>query len=228
MNEYKKAVLFDFDGTLVDLTNYVKWEDVRKNIAQIYLKNGVPAKLTVRYTDPASLHSRMNEYGVNLFNPKFFAKLQRTISRTIEKYEMQVTKNVMLMPGCLETLQWLKDKGIKIGIISLNGRRLISEVLKKTNIESYIDAIYFRDSFGKPKPFPDHALSCLGKFRCEPKNAFMVGDSPVDMLTAKRAKIIPIGITTGMYLKEELLKAGAHKTIENMQELIRLVRQGRG
>lgn len=58
----------------------------------------------------------------------------------------------------------------------------------------------------------------------DPKNSLMVGDSPTDMLTAKRAGITPIGITTGIHLKEELLKAGTHKTIEKMRELIPFIK----
>lgn len=127
------------------------------------------------------------------------------------------------MNGCPAILRHLRSKGIKVGIISLNSKRVVEGVLKNTGLADFIDIPFTRDSPSRPKPFPDHIFNCLDMLRCEQRDAIMVGDGILDMLAAKRAGVLSVGIPGDIYLKEELREAGANETIENLSELIHLL-----
>ena len=216
-----RAVLFDFDGTLFDLN--ANWLGARKRVVQTYLEYGVPTRVVMRYLGPLSMYSGMYDKVVDTFSPEDFAEMQLQASKVLERYEMQAMDKATRMNGCPAILRHLKSRGVKVGIISLNGKRVIRGVLKKTGSTGFIDALFTRDSPGRPKPYPDHILNCLNILRCKPRSAIMVGDGVTDMLAAKRAGILSVGIPKGIHPKEELRGAGANKTIENLHELTHLL-----
>lgn len=217
-----RAVLFDFDETLFHLN--VNWQKARKCVVQTYLKYGVPIKVIMRYLDPLLMYSGMYDKVVDDFSPEDFAKMQRQVSKVIERYEIQTMNKATCMNGCPAILRHLKSRGIKVGIISRNGKRVIGGVLKNNGLTNFIDALFTRDSPGRPKPYPDHILDCLNILRCKPRSAIMVGDDITDMLAAKRARVLSVGVPKGIHPKEELRGAGANKTIENLRELTRLLK----
>jgi len=215
-----RTVLFDFDRTLFNLN--INWQEARKCLVQTYLEYGVPTRVVMRYLSPFSMYSGMYDKIVDDFSSGDFAKMQHQASKILERYEMQAMDKATCMNGCPAILRHLKNKGIKVGIISLNGKRVIGGVLKNTGLTNFIDALCTRDLSGKPKPYPDHIFNCLNILLCKPRNAIMVGDGIMDMLAAKHAGILSVGIPKGIHLKEELRGAGADKTIENLHELTRL------
>jgi len=216
-----RAVLFDFDGTLFNLT--IDWQEARKCVAQTYLEYGVPTRVVMRYLSPFSMYSGMYDKVVDDFSSGDFAKMQHQVSKVLERYEMQAMDKATCMNGCPAILRHLKNRGIKVGIISQNSKRVIEGVLKNTSLTDFIDALFARDLPGRPKPYSDHIFNCLRILLCEPRDAIMVGDGIVDMLAAKCAGVLSVGIPKGIHLKEELRGAGADKTIDNLHELVRLL-----
>ncbi|RLF19329.1 MAG: hypothetical protein DRN15_03910 [Thermoprotei archaeon] len=214
-----KAILFDLDKTLIEVGDYVDWLKGRQDMVKVYLKHGISAKILIRYTDPGRLFAEMYNELARMFPDDRVIAIQREASNVLSMHELKALDKVRLMPGCLDVLRYFKRKGIKIGVVSLNGEKVVYEALRRTGIYHYIDIYFSRDSPGRPKPYPDHILNCLKELKCNVKEAVFIGDSLVDIEAAKRARVIPIGIATGFFTEEELLAAGAKLVVSSLSEL---------
>lgn len=224
-----KAVLLDFDGTLVDMSfagAYLR--DMRRRVAELCIYAGVHPKITLKYSDPYELL-------VSMYKDPVFAEslgdrvslLIHSISKVIEEYEEKTIPYTKCMPGCTEFIKELKDLNVKVCIVTLQSLKVTKAILKREELLNYIDAIYTRDSPGKPKPFKDHVIACLNEFNVNRDSAVMVGDTLIDLWAAEEAGVPFIGISTGLLLKEELLEAGANIVIEGLSELLSLLK-GKG
>ncbi len=216
-----KCVVFDFDRTLVNLTNFVDWGRVRQLSVQTYLEQGVPEDLVKQHSQEhlLSFLNRMYEEILRIFPRDKARKIQAAVYEAIEECETGGISNAHLMPGCREALEWLRNRGVKIGIASFNSAKVVNETLKLRNLNSFFDAVVARSIDYRMKPNSDQLLLCVEKMSCKAQNSVAVGDSSKDITAAKRAGILAIGVSTGSSSAEELLAAGAHKTIEGLSEL---------
>lgn len=215
------CVIFDFDLTLVNLSDFVDWGRARWLIIQTYLKHGVPKNL-VRKHSQGGLLSVLNgvyEELLRLFSPDEAESIQAKAFKAMEECEAEGIFNARLMPGCLEALQWLRGKGLEIGIVSSNSGGVINEILRLHGLDSFIDVAVARDVRYRMKPHPDQFIACMKKIGCEPQNTVAVGDASRDMRAAKEADILAIGVLTGLASKEEFSAAGADKIISDLHEL---------
>ena len=216
-----RCVVFDFDRTLVNLTDFVDWEHARRLIIQTYLKNGAPENLVRRFSRGSFylLLIKIHEGLLKCLPPNEAEKIQAAVFGVLEESEAEGAFNSQLMPGCPETLQWLKNKGVKIGIASSNSYRVIKEILRLHTLNPFIDALVARDIRYRMKPHPDQFLLCMKKIGCKSQNGVAVGDSRWDIVAAKEAGMFAIGILTGLTGREELLAVGPDKIIRSLHEL---------
>lgn len=135
--------------------------------------------------------------------------------------------DVKILPGSMEVLRWLQERGTKIGVATMNSRIVAQEVLTKTGIMHFADAVFYRDSPGRSKPYPDHVLGCLKEMKCSPEETMYVGDGLSDMEAAKAAGVYAVGISgirVEGYAEEEIKYAGAKKIIKSLSELPSIIR----
>ena len=218
-------MIFDFDRTLVNLLDFTDWNNARRLVAKSYLENHVPKNIVTKHNQgPFKLfynvyHELVPKYPLNLLK-----KIQSDASRALEKFEVEGALKAKLMPKCRETLEWIRKKGIKIGVISTNSRRSIEIATSRLDIARFIDVIIGRNPLPeKMKPYPPQVLDCLKRLGCKPKEAVMVGDGYDDMLAARRSNIFAVAVLTGRIDKEELIEAGADRLIQNLSELPNLI-----
>lgn len=215
------CIIFDFDLTIVNLSDFVDWGRAQWLIIQTYLKHGVPENI-VRQHSQGGLLSLLNgvyEELLRRFSPDGAESVQAEAFMALEECEAEGVFSARLMPGCLEALRWLKGKGVKIGIVSSNSGGVINEILKLHGLDSFIDVVVARDVRYKMKPHPDQFIACMKKMGCEPQNTVAVGDASRDMIAAKEAGILAIGVLTGLASKEEFSASGAAKIIRDLHEL---------
>ncbi|GEM_PF-484579 len=221
-----KAILLDFDGTLVDMSFMGAYlRDVRRRVVELCIYAGVHPKITLKYSDPYELF-------ISIYRDPVFAEsvgdrassLIHSISSVIEEYEEKSIPFTKCMPGCAEFLKELKDLNVRTCIVTLQSLKVTKAILMKEGVLNYIDAIYARDSPGKPKPFKDHIIACLNEFSVDRNSAVMVGDTLIDLSAAVEAGLPFIGISTGLLLKEELIEAGANAVVEGLSELLSLLK----
>jgi phosphoglycolate phosphatase-like HAD superfamily hydrolase len=76
-----------------------------------------------------------------------------------------------------------------------------------------------RALFFLPKPEPDLFLTCADRLDVEPEDAYVVGDAVWDLLAARRARMLSVGLLTGGYGEAELGAAGAFRVYRDAAEL---------
>lgn len=210
----KKTVIFDLDGTLLntlddlaDSTNYAlsKFGYPTRTIEEVrqFVGNGV-----------AKLIERAIPEGKN--NPNF----EKCLSIFKENYAQNMYNKTAPYNGIIEMLSNLKSKGIKIAVVSNKFDLAVKELCKKY-FEGFIDfAAGENEAQGiKKKPAPDTVISVLNEFNFASEDAVYVGDSDVDIMTAKNSKMSCISVTWGFRDEKFLLKNGATILINAPSEI---------
>lgn len=102
-----------------------------------------------------------------------------------EKYFIDYCKP-RIYHGVFELLVKLKQKGIKLGLVSSGNRIRINKTTPQ-NIVSQFDAVVTGEEVDKPKPDPEPYQKCLSKLQVSPSNAIVMEDSPLGVESAKAA-----------------------------------------
>lgn len=210
----KKAVIFDLDGTLLntlddlaDSTNYAlsRFGYPTRTIEEVrqFVGNGV-----------AKLIERAIPEGKN--NPNF----EKCLAIFKENYAQNMYNKTAPYNGIIEMLSNLKSKGIQIAVVSNKFDLAVKELCKKY-FEGFIDfAAGENEAQGiKKKPAPDTVISVLNEFNFAPEDAVYVGDSDVDIMTAKNSKMPCISVTWGFRDEKFLLENGATILINAPSEI---------
>lgn len=210
----KKTVIFDLDGTLLntlddlaDSTNYAlsKFGYPTRTIEEVrqFVGNGV-----------AKLIERAIPDGKNNSN------FEKCLSIFKENYAQNMYNKTAPYNGIIEMLSNLKSKGIKIAVVSNKFDLAVKELCKKY-FEGFIDfAAGENEAQGiKKKPAPDTVISVLNEFNFAPEDAVYVGDSDVDIMTAKNSKMPCISVTWGFRDEKFLLENGATILINAPSEI---------
>jgi phosphoglycolate phosphatase len=175
------TVLFDFDGTLVEVS--IDFSKMRRDILALRPEYGVPINDKLYILEMiADAQRRIAEQ--DRHKSLIFEQKAREIVLNIE---LQAASAAQLFPGTKETFDTLKSQGIKIGIVTRNCRQVVELVSEKTQL-SY-DVLLTRDDVEKVKPDPEHLLAALNLLNSEPQNSIMVGDHITDIIAGKDANM---------------------------------------
>lgn len=159
----------------------------------------------------------------NQHSNKQFSELKKDALAIMEKYEAEGAKTTELLPGALETLQALKKMKLKLGLFTINGQRTTNQILSTFRLKPFFKTVVTRDSVPKVKPNPVHLQTVLKKLKVKPEETMVVGDSKLDMMTARELKVYAVGTSTGIASPDELTNAGADCLITSPTDLIPLI-----
>lgn len=193
------AVVFDFDYTLGDSTNGIV---LSINYALSKLGYGERETEAIRKTVGLSLKDtftvltgKEDENGAQAFS-KYFK----------EKADMVMVDNTRIYPGILESLQSLKARGYKTGIVTTKYHYRIEQILEKYGAAKLIDLIVGAEDVRIEKPNPEGLLWAVDKLGLDKKQVLYVGDSIVDAKTARNAVVDFAGVLTGTTKKDDFLE----------------------
>jgi len=181
-----KAVLFDFDGTLVFLP--IDYSGMRRRLQRLFSKHGIKSSF---HPLLGSIEQCLSEMMLKKYPHFKIENVKNDAYRIIEDEEVKAVKKAKLANGVKDVIAGLKQKGVKTAIVSRNGRKCIQMCISKFELPA-LDVIVARDDLrdaGSLKPDPRHALLCLKGLRTKPQNAIIVGDSHHDIEMGKRAGI---------------------------------------
>jgi len=143
----------------------------------------------------------------------------------LEQYQKVQDHKTRPYPGILELIDILYRQNIKLAILSNKPHQDTIDVVTK-----YFDINKFNIVLGQRKgiaikPSPQSVYEILGHFNLDKDNVLYVGDTDIDMQTARNAGLTSVGVTWGFRTYEELLKNNANFIINNPLDLVQIINQ---
>jgi len=211
-----KTVIFDLDGTLLDtlqdLTNSVNFalrsmQYPERSLEEVrtFVGNGI-GKLIERavpeHTDTQSVHTAL----------QIFKK----------HYEYHCEDCTLPYPGIYPLLDRLAENGLQIAVVSNKADFAVKKLCQQYFGERILLAVGERDGIRR-KPAPDTVFSVISQLKTKPEETVYVGDSDVDIETARNAGIDSIIVTWGFRNRDDLLRAGAVSLADSAARLESLI-----
>jgi HAD superfamily hydrolase (TIGR01509 family) len=122
------------------------------------------------------------------------------------------------LPGAVELLRDLHDAGVPFGIATSGRRPEIDASLEVLGVPDDV-VVVDRGDVARAKPEPDLFLACQQRLGVAPGAVTVVGDAVWDLLAARRAGMLSVGLLTGGYGEDELARAGAYRVYRDPAEL---------
>lgn len=211
MNKYK-TYIFDLDGTLLDTLN-----DLHASCNYALRTHGMPERSVeeVRQFVGNGVKKLMERAIPNgLDNPLF----EDTLQTFRQHYLLHNLDTTRPYPGIMEMLGKLKEHGKNIAVVSNKFYTATQDLCKHFFGDTIQVAIGEREDI-KKKPAPDTVLEALRQLQATKQDAVYVGDSDVDVETARNSGIPCISVLWGFRSKSFLLSHGATTFIESPSEL---------
>ena len=211
MNTYK-TYIFDLDGTLLDTLN-----DLQASCNYALRTHGMPERSLEEVRQfVGNGVKKLMERAIpdGLENPLF----EETLQTFRQHYLLHNLDTTLPYPGIMEMLQQLKAQGKRIAVVSNKFYAATQDLCKHFFGDTIQVAIGEREDI-KKKPAPDTVLEALRQLQVTRQDAVYVGDSEVDVETARNSGIPCISVLWGFRSKSFLLSHGATTFIETPNEL---------
>ncbi len=195
----RKAVLFDFDGTIAD-TNQLIIDSWKHTHREIYGQEMEEARII------ATFGEMLLESFAREFPGQDMDKLLR-LYRTFQKERFLDV--ISIFPGVYELISELKKSGYLVGIVTSRMRETTIQALDSFGLTGFTDAIVAGEDTTRHKPNPDPVLKALQMLDIPASDSIMVGDSAYDMLAAKAANVETVFVRWSVAAKADELDAGA-------------------
>ena len=209
------AFLFDLDGTLVDSVyqHVLAWREaleaggIQLAVWRIHRQIGMSGGLFV--------NALARETGVTL-SAEEAERIQELHGEAFKRYSSQVRP----LPGAQELLAYLTDARVPWAIATSGRIENASLSLRLLGLGDDVPIIT-RDLVRHAKPDPDLFLAAAERLGVAISDSVVIGDSIWDLLAARRARALGIGLLSGGYGREELERAGAYRVYNDPADLLR-------
>ncbi len=209
------SFLFDLDGTLVDSVyqHVLAWHDalqeegVEVSIWRLHRRIGMSGGLFTR--------ALARETGIDLSGER----LDRL--RVLHaKFYGERSARIVPLPGARELLAHLTANEIPWAIATSGRMETAGPVIANLGVDITKVPVVTRDLVRYAKPDPDLFLAAAEQLGVDIETACVVGDSIWDMLAARRARALGIGLLSGGYGTEELERSGAYRVYDDPADLL--------
>jgi phosphoglycolate phosphatase len=212
------AVIFDYDGTLVQLN--IDFGSMRKAVEKV---------LVTYEIEPNSLKGsyvlEMIDEAARRISKKSSTKglaFQHEALELVTEHEVKAAKDGKKLPGVLRMLNVLRERGVKVGVITRNCDKAVKMVFP--NIERFSDVYLPRDYVSRVKPHPDHIALALKEMEVrDPTLCLMVGDHLMDIEGGKRLGMKTAGVLTGKITHQGFWEAGADYILEDVTAITGII-----
>jgi HAD superfamily hydrolase (TIGR01509 family) len=209
------ALIFDLDGTLVDTVygHVFAWQ---RTLAD----HGMAI-------DGWRIHRRVGMSG-GLFTRAIARELGRELTdeeaASLQDRHGELFRELLppsarrALPGASSLLAHLRERGVVHGIATSGRRPEIDASLDALGVGGET-VVVERGDVERAKPEPDLFLECARRLDVDPAVCFVVGDAVWDILAARRARMLSVGVLSGGYGADELQGAGAYRVYRDAAEL---------
>lgn len=211
-----KGVIFDLDGTLVDSI-----EDIGESMNRVLEHNHFPIHTMAAYKKMVG-SGLLNLAQVALPEE---ARDEKTILDCYEQmvalYEEHCTVKTRPYDGIVPLLDQLKQKNLQLAVFSNKADKLTKKIVAEL-LPGYFDIVIGMTTEELKKPNPSRALHIAHQFGVPPQSIAYLGDTGIDMQTAKNAGMFGVGVLWGFRSEEELRSAGAKAILAHPLELLQI------
>jgi HAD superfamily hydrolase (TIGR01509 family) len=211
----RTAFVFDLDGTLVDSVyqHVLAWRDaleetgIELSVWRIHRKIGMSGGLFA--------NALLRETGREVTRDQ--AELLRRLHA--EAYA-RLADQVRPLPGAVELLRTLTELATPWAIATSSYRETSAPTIDALGVPEDVPLVT-RDMVERAKPDPDLFLAAAERLRMDIEDCVVVGDSVWDLLGARRARALGVGVLSGGYGRDELERAGAYRVYDDPADLLR-------
>jgi HAD superfamily hydrolase (TIGR01549 family) len=219
-----EAVIFDLDGTLAHFN--LDFKALRSEVRTYLISIRVPVSvLDVN----ESIFEMLKKAEIFIKNtsksPDAFDEVRTRALAIAEKYEMEAATTTSLQTGAVETLKELQKMKLKMGLCTTSSEKASSYILQRFKIDGFFKVVVSREKVKYVKPHTEQFELALKTLGVHAKSALIVGDSVVDMQSAKEIKVIAVGLTTGLSTTEQLMSNGANYIVTSLTDLPVLIKE---
>ena len=199
----EKAVLFDLDGTLADTL-----PDLAAATNAALRENGFPEC-------PLGDYPHMVGNGARLLVQRALHEaatddtVEQVLASFLRIYDERCLREVRLYPGLDETVRRLHEAGYHLLVVTNKPQQQADKIVRHFFGDTLFEGVYGGGSAYPKKPDPTSAQLALRQVNADPAASWFVGDSDVDVLTAKAAHLRCVGAAWGFRGEAELRRAGA-------------------
>ncbi len=208
------AFVFDLDGTLVDSVyeHVLAWREalervgVELSVWRIHRRIGMSGGLLI--------DALLRETGRQV-SPEQADQMKRFHA---EAY-VRISGAVRPLPGARELLHHLSEVGVPWAIATSGWMQSARPALDLLGVPASVP-IVTRDQVAHAKPDPDLFVAAVERLGVAVTDAVVVGDSVWDLLAARRARALAVGLLSGGYGQDELERAGAYRVYQDPADLL--------
>ncbi|MDR1460750.1 MAG: HAD family hydrolase [Campylobacteraceae bacterium] len=190
------TILFDMDGTLIDSTPAI-----------LESFDAAFKKMNVKFSDFEKITSLIG-YPLDLMFAKLGVKMDKTDEFVVAykaHYKTVATKKTVLIDGTKEAVK-IASTFANIGIVTTKTSLYTKEILKYFELLEFFKVVVGREDVKNPKPHPEPILRALSLLNDNTKNAWIIGDTILDLMAARDAKINSVGVLCGYGKKDDLMQ----------------------
>lgn len=210
------AFLFDLDGTLVDSVyqHVLAWQEaldaegIVLSVWRIHRHIGMSGGLM--------LNMLARESGIDIDD----ARAERLRHHHATAYNHR-SATIRPLPGARELIAWLNGSKLPWAIATSGRMETAGPVLQSLGVDPSRTPVVTRDQVKYAKPDPDLFLAAADRLDVPIEHSTVVGDAIWDMLAARRARALGIGLLSGGYSADELERAGAYRVFDDPADLLR-------
>jgi phosphoglycolate phosphatase len=211
-----RALIFDLDGTLIDSkrdlihsVNAMLGEMGRAQLGEEtisgYIGHGAPLLVS------RALGSNARE-----------DDLRRALQFFLAYYEEHKLDTTCAYPGVADSLAELSRKKVPMAVLTNKPVKISVRILEALGLATYFRAIYGGNSFESKKPDPRGANTIVREFGASPRETMLIGDSEVDVQTARNARMIAVAVNYGFGVHDRT-QHPADFYLEKLPDLVPLV-----
>ncbi|MBS7606787.1 MAG: HAD-IA family hydrolase [Candidatus Bathyarchaeia archaeon] len=216
-----KAVIFDLDDTLI--YSGINYYGVKASVIRFLVEVGVDSNaISENMPNLEIIRAAVKDLRSKGMSEIEIKRVLNHVDSIMDRAEIDSLGNARLREDSLEVLKSLKERGLKIGIITNGCRDYATRVIEMFSLNSYVDVLVARDDVINQKPSPEPLLKALKILGFSAGEIIFVGDHWIDALCAERAGVKFILLQNKRW-NFEGLRIRAMAVIEDLRDIVRLL-----